>query len=540
MLRSYTLYSLILLFPYFLFAQKHDNNWISGIKGNNTPIKGTQMSFTDNSVTYSQVSLKIEMRDYPITISDREGNLLFYTNGNVIASHNHQVMENSKGLNEGAQMDDFHEFIPDTTWNIEYIVFSYMVVPDPVDVHIYYLIHLYIIPGPAPGYLYASSKILCTKIDMSQNNGLGKVIYKNKVIYTGMMSPRLHMVKHGNGADWWIVTRSLDGFYYNTFHLCRDSIIQENIQEIYNPDNIATNWLDSNKISQEIITISPDGTKILDHYYNESARYLNFDRCTGMVSLIDTFAIGLDSFQFFNTSSQEFEYKISSLILMAFSPDNQFMYGCTVGGYSQWDLHATDLLGSRVQLTGPPYEISYDKGVEENVVYSPFFVNALDGKIYGLYRDMHYIINDPNKKGVACDFCYAPEKDPPTCIGFFSANSYMYSPWIPNYRLGPLEGSPCDTLSSTTHPSSTSFDIRIYPNPSSGPIYLDITLPEYSNKDVHIEVINSMGQVVHHHTFPDYAYMHTIEPGLLSSGMYYVRLLYNERQVTTERLVVME
>jgi hypothetical protein len=64
-----------------------------------------------------------------------------------------------------------------------------------------------------------------------------------------------------------------------------------------------------------------------------------------------------------------------------------------------------------------------------------------DGKIYiAPYGEhLHWsIINQPDLKGTACDFQNH-------ALTLFSSN-YAGMPNFPNFRLGPLKGSPCDSL----------------------------------------------------------------------------------------------
>ncbi len=85
------------------YGQKHDYNWLGGHRatGLNT---GVIMKFDPNSITYDTFELKMYVEQSNFAISDQEGNLQFYTNGNVVASWDHTIMEGGKGFNEDLGM----------------------------------------------------------------------------------------------------------------------------------------------------------------------------------------------------------------------------------------------------------------------------------------------------------------------------------------------------------------------------------------------------------------------------------------------------
>ena len=96
-----------------------------------------------------------------------------------------------------------------------------------------------------------------------------------------------------------------------------------------------------------------------------------------------------------------------------------------------------------------------------------FFMHQLspDNKIYiSPFNGVEYlnVINSPDSFGLACDF--TPHS--------FKINHDCYTfniPSFPNYDLGVLEGSPCDTIvnipTGLQPPNSHSF--RISPNPAT-------------------------------------------------------------------------
>ena len=81
---------------------------------------GVIMEFDPSSISYDTFELKMYVEQSNFAISDQEGNLQFYTNGNVVASWDHSIMEGGKGFNEGSFYDDFDYWLGDTINNYPY------------------------------------------------------------------------------------------------------------------------------------------------------------------------------------------------------------------------------------------------------------------------------------------------------------------------------------------------------------------------------------------------------------------------------------
>ena len=155
------------------YGQKHDRHWM----GQNWYFDGTEilMRFDEDTITYHTINLpeKIHISTGILAISNAEGELQFYTNGNVVVSHAHKVMSGGKGFNEGSPYDDFLYDPPwfpgpDTTYNVNYAPYTYQVIPDAEDENIYYMVHAFIAGGGGCMY-FDVPKMQISKIDMSAN-----------------------------------------------------------------------------------------------------------------------------------------------------------------------------------------------------------------------------------------------------------------------------------------------------------------------------------------------------------------------------------
>jgi hypothetical protein len=500
------------------------------------------MQFGNDTITYNYIPSGIEMRETtPITISDKEGNLLFYTNGNTIVSHDHKVMENGLRLNEGSFFSNYN-LNGDSLWNNAYEYLSYIVLPDPDDENIFYLLHTMIqltgwtdtIPYE---HLWYSNKLLITKINMVDNGGKGRVVYKNKTLYSTVSANKFNVVRHGNGIDWWVLMRNLDQTEYEILELHKDSLVKVLHQPVPSVALKPFDWDDSSAVRYHVPYISPDGQTVIDGeglkgYY----RIFDFDRCEGILQFRDTLDFGIAVFHSLDTGFHKDVTEEHGYRTIGFSPNSRYIYVGAADGYWQYDIEAPDIIASGIKLSGPP--IVMEDLTQEPILWQaflPYMAPGPDGKLYAIWRAIHHVVNQPNEKGLASDFCLAYEQ-PPSCL---NVPHHLFSPWYPNYRLGPLKGSDCDTIISSVLPEQAeTYGLRIFPNPASSLTYFDITLPDYASSATRVVVYDLWGREVYNHTYPEYAYMHTLDTSMLPAGIYSVRLFYGGRSVVTERLVV--
>ncbi|MBK7344835.1 MAG: T9SS type A sorting domain-containing protein [Saprospiraceae bacterium] len=80
--------------------------------------------------------------------------------------------------------------------------------------------------------------------------------------------------------------------------------------------------------------------------------------------------------------------------------------------------------------------------------------------------------------------------------------------------------------------------ISSLPNPSAGPVDVEITLPDYQGHTVICDVIDSLGKTVSSHTFPPFSYRHSQDTFAFAPGLYVVQLIVDGRVVKAEKLVV--
>jgi hypothetical protein len=129
------------------------------------------------------------------------------------------------------------------------------------------------VTDPIPkGFFYS-------KIDMTQNGGLGAVVQKNVRLNSFRNGDCVTAIKHGNGKDWWVFSKysNINGTTFNRFYtylITQDSVHTPLIQNFNN----ATDG------DFQRIIFNSNGTKFMQINAIGLIQEFNFDRCTGIIS----------------------------------------------------------------------------------------------------------------------------------------------------------------------------------------------------------------------------------------------------------------
>lgn len=402
----------LLFFTISLTAQKEDNVWLFGYSSNiniDSTFGGSRLEFNDiqsPELFYEYRSMDLDFLG--VTISNNEGELICYSNGIYVANDTHEEIENSYGINE------------DFWWPLDEedgyrLTQGAILLPHPTDTDKKYLIHC---PKALPPdyFDYYSPYLYSTLIDFSESEE-GIVLEKNTIIKADTFAfGGITATQHANGRDWWIVLPDKDTDLYNLF------LLDENGVNFHHEEQIGINVEDG--VGQN--SFSPDGSIYVRYegeYVDQDQHIIiqNFDRCSGTFSNQTYFTI-------------PYYGSASGLVI---SPSNRYLYLSNKQFLYQFDLLAEDIESSMIEVG------EYDGYYNGNPVFqTKFFLlqNAPDGKIYmsttNTTQSLH-VIHEPNKPGIACDFrqnLFLPTRNRGTLPNF------------PNFRLGPLDNSSCDTL----------------------------------------------------------------------------------------------
>ncbi|MCB9354288.1 MAG: PKD domain-containing protein [Lewinellaceae bacterium] len=397
-----------------LYSQKNDYFWIFGHSG------GLQSPPDDefgNAILDFRAGNRPELeihQEYDMnfsatcaTICDSTGQLQFYTNGEKVYNRHHVLMENGWEIN----FDDGYGYkMPQGA----------MAFPYPGHPRQYVLMHMDVIvwPGYARGQNLSASII-----DMSMDNGSGKVVIKNNILIPDTLNGgQITGVKHANGRDWWALIPENNSKYiyeilispegvtlYDTLGDGLDEVIDGLGQSVFSPDG--TKYIRTN----DVILGEPFRLDVYD-----------FDRCTGQLSSQRTKFLDYPGFG----------------VGIAVSPDSRYLYVMRTTKAFQYDLTAADIFATEILVA------EWDGFISGAVYGSYFRFSQLgpDGRIYAASSPTFHLhqVNFPNRKGVACDFRQHS-------INLTVYNAYTI-PNFPNYRLGPVDGSSCDTLGLDNRP----------------------------------------------------------------------------------------
>jgi PKD domain/Secretion system C-terminal sorting domain len=398
-----------------LCAQNHDYHWFMGYQGGTQSPAGDEFGNIEfdfkfkNKPLFQQIlNSNMNFHNTNSSICDSVGNLVCYTNGVKLFDKNHHLAENGNNLVMPFNADDYNFpqgalILPRPGTSDQYMQFS--VERNQID--------------PTIGW-----KLFCHYINIDSTDNI-KVVQKRKLLVQDSLSyGLLSAVKHANGRDWWILIPRYSSNIYYRILLSQDTITTD----IFLVDEFTMSGLGQS-------CFSPDGSKCilaLDLYLDQPAKiYLyDFDRCTGTL---------------YNQRIKEIDSPGANFGAgCAVSADSKYLYVFHTAVTYQYDLTAPDIFATET-LVG-----EYDGFVSGWYgSYYMFGQLGADGRIYvsswvGTFH-MHQI-NHPERAATDCQLINHSIASPV----YLTAGI----PSFPNFRLGPIDGSTCDSLGFDNHPLS--------------------------------------------------------------------------------------
>lgn len=393
---------LVLVGNQIIAQERYDNNWAMGVNYTNDP------DFRVFLFNFDDYELNIQVQDTTVkggiyganatAFSTSEGSLIMSTNGKSLVDDNFNIVPNGDSLNYGPLWDlsKYTYQSPEGT----------RIIPEPGnEKNGAIMVHLQL-EWSTKIHQYIGKAINISKIRIKDGKA-DTVLYKNMPIDTGNLD-FFEMCKHANGRDWWVLYPNR---YTNTI---KRFLITPNgtspIESQALPNEYFTNFAGFHRMS-------PDGSYYVTvEAFNNIKRY-DFDRCTGELQ-----------------NQKIFEVDTVKSGFSAFSQNSRYLYVVNKFNILQFEMYAQDFKPDTVATLIPTYE-------NGGMLTFGFMQLAADGKIYiasgGSVHKMS-VINDPDKAGKACDVSQMSIDLP--------AYNYQCVNKFPYYRLGPLEGSGCDTL----------------------------------------------------------------------------------------------
>jgi hypothetical protein len=288
-------------------------------------------------------------------------------------------------------------------------------------------------------------------VDPYFNNDSGIVLFKNiklqlsdSSLQTGVIA-----IRHGNGRDWWIITRNgTNSNRFNLFHISPDFIsgpIEQNIGTITSTNSTQLSYShQGNRLA--MVTSYPNLTEVYD-----------FDRCTGIISNPISIPIPGSTYRMFGS-----EFSPNGEILYVVNGDN--IFGDSLRLF-QINLSVPDPANSIQEIYKalvPASGGNLRRGPDAKIYLSCLYEVGwpYPDSSRNIYNENLSVINIPDSMGLACDFV-------PFSFYLGSKRTYWSLPNNANFQLGALVGSACDSLTSSINITKTEF-YEMYPNPTSG------------------------------------------------------------------------
>jgi PKD repeat protein len=425
-------------------SQKEDHFWMFGgdpfdiilpERASDTTRGATNMDFNYDPVRiYYDPKRFLDMEGGNSSICNNEGLLIAYSNGQVIIDKDNTSI---------ADTINYDYNIPRNCneWEINNLGNNQIAIPTglsgwqrvifmPINNKIFCIYNF-------RDYCKGSGrKMLYSTVEYENINQTSLLKEKDRMIISDSTSSPLYAIRHGNGIDWWLVTLNLEFTELLVFLVDSQGVLLKNKQKVREPNSFKSG------IGQ--IVASPDGKYLA--WYNGFVSgatgggftVADFDRCDGTVSNIKTKVLNQPS--------------LSSGT--AFSSDSRYLYVCNGDLMYQYDMTNSNVLQTEkivAQYDGYKHYFEFDTIQPNPIGYSVNFCLMKlgpDGRIYifpstALNRWIS-VIQNPTEGGVACDVRQHSI--------LMSTNFTRTVPNMPEFRLGPLDGSPCDTLGIDNHP----------------------------------------------------------------------------------------
>ncbi len=345
------------------YGQGEFNTWYFGQRAGLAFSGATVQALTDGALASGEACA---------SISNAQGQLLFYTNGLTVWNRLHQVMANGQALG-GFEDPALSETLPNSATQ------GVTIVPKPGPGQQYYIFTVDAVEdGLQRGLQYSV-------VDMAQQGGLGQVVTKAIRVPVplgdGRLTEKLVAVRHANQQDFWILVHGWNSNVFLAYLLTSGGLSLSPVQSAGGiPHQGGTNARhDYNAVGY--MKVAPTGRQLAVAQYNGPLEVFDFNYGTGVVSAprrLPDVARPL---------AQQY-YGVE------FSPDGQLVY---VSSYS--DLYQYNLLTGGVVTIATNSLANFGAlqvGPDQKI-YGALYAQGTNS--YGVC-----VIGSPNTLGAGCQF----------------------------------------------------------------------------------------------------------------------------------------
>lgn len=337
------IFIIALFFSNISFAQNEANIWYFGENAGLDFNSGSPVALLDG---------QLNTLEGCSTISDTNGNLLFYSDGVTVWNRNHGVMLNGTGLN-----------------GHESSTHSALIVPKPNDPNLYYIFTVDQPFAEANGIQYS-------EVDMTLDSGLGGITTNKNIVLYAPTTEKLTAIKNASGTGFWVLSHKFNSNEFIAYEITASGVNPTPVISA-----VGTDVTDSQDgIGQ--IKIAPNGSKVAVARRGnlDEVQLFDFNASTGMLSNPITILPN-----------------VNAVYGVEFSPNSKVLYVSGLGGrVYQYDLNAgngSDIINSELLIQ-----------IDNSVNYSAIQLGP-DSKLYitkiAGYLD---VIENPDIVGIGCNY----------------------------------------------------------------------------------------------------------------------------------------
>lgn len=388
-----------------VYAQGHSAHWIYGM--------GYHMEFVGETLVMHPRLDSFIAEEGANSISDKSGNLLYYSNTQRVWNANHGILLNSDSLGQRSTPDGGSTI----TTGVQFLPWP----GDSMDRYYAMLLH-----GEN------SQLLTLSRIDRSLDGGLGGIepAYKLREVSPHRIGEMMTAVRHGNGRDWWVISRRRlsSGAYTNAF--LASLLTPEGIQETIVSDP------GRGSLFAGELTASKDGSLLGLASADDGRSWVgvfSFDRCTGMATLIDSIRELQPNDVFYGMA-----FDAASETAYTTSVTNSHVYALT---WPDNQLQAELVFSLDSGITTLPNSIGQLELGQDNRIHMPFMYNRL-AILPNRFQNLTHHLGT-----ITPDLPVGAQMDTVSVFLPDTINRTWSLPEFPNYDLGPLVGSDCDSLS---------------------------------------------------------------------------------------------
>lgn len=376
------------------FAQKEAAVWYFGDKAGLDFNSGTPVGLLNG---------KLITREGCASISDKNGNILFYTDGSTVYNKLHQIMPNGTGLLGHVSSTQSAIIIPKPNNPYIYYIFT---VDEPLEENAD--------DNPLNDQDAPNNGLHYSQVDLRLNNGLGDIPSNEKNIHLITYNPnnneetkfkcseKITAVQHGDGVSFWVITHFLDSFY--AFKISNAGVNKTPVKST-TPLMVPLGGYHSNAIGY--LKSSPNGSKlaIVNSSLNPNNErgpkgnlkkntgnvwLFNFDASTGIVNN------GIAILNGSNPYGVEFSAKSKKLYVTTNLFDSEGInHGSSL---FQYNLKSNNIINSKTEIETSNFVAGALQLAIDEKIYRSGYPVLQDG------YDKISVINNPELDGLNCNY----------------------------------------------------------------------------------------------------------------------------------------